>query len=207
MTGKTSWRIRGDAVNTCNCAWGCPCQFNSLPTHGNCEAFVAFEIDNGQYGEVKLDGLRVAAVYSWPGPIHEGNGTCLPVIDERASAAQRDALLHILSGKQGGAFFEIFASMVSTVLPPQFKPITFENDRDKRSGRIAVDGVGETIVGPIKNPVTGEEHRAQLTLPNGFEYRECEMANAVSLKARAGDKVLDYRNSHAHLNAFDWSNA
>lgn len=35
---KTPWRIAGDAVSICICAWGCPCQFNALPTHGRCEA-------------------------------------------------------------------------------------------------------------------------------------------------------------------------
>ena len=35
---------------TCNCAWGCPCQFNALPTHGRCEAMVAVRIREGHYG-------------------------------------------------------------------------------------------------------------------------------------------------------------
>jgi hypothetical protein len=24
-------------LDACNCDWGCPCQFNAKPTHGNCE--------------------------------------------------------------------------------------------------------------------------------------------------------------------------
>jgi hypothetical protein len=28
---KTSWRIAGEEVVNCN--WGCPCQFNALPTY------------------------------------------------------------------------------------------------------------------------------------------------------------------------------
>src|SRR5690242_10480914 len=36
---KTPWRIAGEEAGGCNCAWGCPCQFNALPTHGRCEGF------------------------------------------------------------------------------------------------------------------------------------------------------------------------
>jgi hypothetical protein len=207
MAGKTSWRIRGEAINTCNCAWGCPCQFNSLPTHGRCEAFVGFRIDTGAYGDTKLDGLRVAAVYSWPGPIHEGNGTVQPVVDERATPAQREALLRILSGQEGCAFFEIFASMTPNVLEPKFQAIDLEIDREKRTGRLASAAVGEAIVEPIRNAVTGEEHRARIVLPNGFEFQEAELASAKSISARAGDHVLEFTNTHAHVNTFDWGRA
>src|SRR4030095_8086564 len=52
---KTPWRIIGDETGTCNCAWGCPCQFNALPTYGRCEALVALRIREGYYGPTKLD--------------------------------------------------------------------------------------------------------------------------------------------------------
>ncbi len=31
---------------------------------------------------------------------------------------------------------------------------------------------------PIRNPVTGKPHFAQIRLPDGFEFREAEMASA-----------------------------
>ena len=40
--------------------------------------------------------------------------------------------------------------------------------------------IGETNIEPIKNPVTGEEHRARIVLPDGFEYKEAEMGNTVN---------------------------
>ena len=46
----TAWRIVADETGTCNCAWGCPCQFNALPTYGRCEALVAVRIREGHYG-------------------------------------------------------------------------------------------------------------------------------------------------------------
>ncbi len=59
-----NWEIKARSLGTCNCDWGCPCQFNALPTHGNCEAAVGFQIDEGHFGDVKLDGLRAAGLYS-----------------------------------------------------------------------------------------------------------------------------------------------
>ena len=52
------WRMKGIQISNCNCATGCPCQFNSLPTHGNCRAYVFFQVDSGHFGKVRLDGLR-----------------------------------------------------------------------------------------------------------------------------------------------------
>ena len=69
------WEIKGRELGNCNCAYGCPCQFNALPTHGDCHAVVGYQIDEGHHGDVRLDGLRAALIASWPGPIHEGNGT------------------------------------------------------------------------------------------------------------------------------------
>ena len=68
------WKIRGPEIASFNCAYGCPCQFNAPPTNGDCRAAVAMQIEQGHFGDVKLDGLRWAAVAAWPGPIHEGNG-------------------------------------------------------------------------------------------------------------------------------------
>lgn len=54
----TEWMIRGPSISSCNCSYGCPCQFNALPTNGNCRAAVGMQIEKGHYGKVKLDGLR-----------------------------------------------------------------------------------------------------------------------------------------------------
>ncbi len=87
------WRVQGREFANCNCAYGCPCQFNALPTYGCCEAINGFQIDKGNFGDVSLDGLRAIALYKWPGPVHLGNGTMQLIIDERADARQRDALI------------------------------------------------------------------------------------------------------------------
>ena len=68
----TPWEIHAVVVANCNCAYGCPCQFDALPTYGTCEAADGFHIEKGFYGGVSLDGLSAGMLAKWPGPIHEG---------------------------------------------------------------------------------------------------------------------------------------
>jgi hypothetical protein len=200
------WRIAGEEVVSCNCAWGCPCQFNALPTHGRCEAVAAWEIHDGYFGDTRLDGIRFARVYSWPGAVHQGNGTRLNIIDENATAEQRGVLLALESGAQGGLYFEIYAAVCPNVLETIFAPITIEADRERRRGTVVIRNVLESHIEPIRNPATGDEHRARIVLPDGFEYREAENANTVSLEVTAHGVAMRHANTYAQLNAFDWSN-
>ena len=184
----TEWFVKAREFSNCNCSYGCPCQFNALPTHGNCMASIAYQIDEGRFGDVKLDGLRAVATYKWPGAVHQGNGTMQLIIDERADGRQRDALLRVMSGKETkdmATVWWVYAAMCPTKLEPLFKPIEFEVDVDARRARLVVPGVVETVGEPIRNPVTGAEHRARIDLPNGFEYRLGEVASGTT-KATAG---------------------
>jgi hypothetical protein len=198
--GHVDWRIKGEEISTCNCDWGCPCQFNALPTHGNCRAIVGIRIDEGHFGDVRLDGMKAVAVFAWPGAIHEGHGEGLAVIDERASPEQREAILKILGGQETEPFatiFSVIAAMTETFHEPLFRPIEFEADHEKRTGHFSVADLVEANVQPIRNPVTGEEHRAKVTLPHGFEYIEAEFASSASKSA--GPIENDWSGRHAHF--------
>jgi len=114
----TQWTLHGREFANCNCSYGCPCQFNALPTYGKCWAVVGIQIETGRHGDTSLDGLRLAGIFKYPGAIHEGNGEALPIVDRRANDAQRNALLRIMSGqdtKPGATMFAVFASMLSKV--------------------------------------------------------------------------------------------
>src|SRR5918995_6445056 len=128
-----SWTIKGREFVHCNCAYGCPCKFNALPTHGDCRAVAAIDIEEGHHGETRLDGLRIAVVLAWPGPIHEGDGEALPIVDERASPQQREALLRIMSGEDtipGATFFQVFSTTYEKVHDPVFTKIDLDVDVD-----------------------------------------------------------------------------
>jgi hypothetical protein len=174
----TKWAIHGREFANCNCSYGCPCQFNALPTYGNCSAVVGIEIDRGNHGDVSLSGLRVAGIFRYPGPIHEGNGEALPIVDRRANEAQRNALLRIMSGqdtKPGATMFQVFFSMLSKVHDPVFADIDFTVDISKRRAQLKVPGYLETRGEPILNPITGAEHRIRIEPEGGFEFKVAEI--------------------------------
>lgn len=56
----TKWHINGVYVLACNCNYGCPCDFNARPTMGFCQGAVAFQVADGAYGDVRLDGQKAA---------------------------------------------------------------------------------------------------------------------------------------------------
>lgn len=203
----TQWRIAGEEVASCNCDWGCPCQFNAVATKGRCEALIVWEIREGHFGDVALDGVRFARVYSWPGPVHEGDGTRALIVDEGASAEQKQALEAMESGNAGGSYFEIFAAVCPNRLETRTAAIRLSVDRERRVASFEVEGVGESRIEPIKNPVTGAEHRARVVLPEGFEYKEAEVANTASARVSIDGVSFTLENTYAQLNAFDWSNA
>ena len=165
------WRIQGLDITTCSCDWGCPCQFMALPTQGFCHAAVGFHVAKGHYGQISLDGLSFGGLYAWPKAIHQGNGEAQPIVDARADAGQRDAILKIMSGddtEPGATVFNVFAATYTKVHSPLFKPITVEADLAAHTARFFVDGVVDARIAPIRNPVTGKPSYARIVLPDGF---------------------------------------
>lgn len=205
---KVSWHLAGEEVGSCNCAWGCPCQFNALPTAGRCEALIAYLVHDGRFGDTSLSGVRYAQIVSWPGAIHEGNGTRRFVLDEKMSPDQREALTELYSGRHGGTYFEIFASVCTETLEAIVAPMEVQINRQNRVATIRIPGIAQSEIEPIRNPATGEEHRARIDLPNGFEYKVAEMGNSLRWQVTgAGDDLtMEHRNTYAQLNEFKWSN-
>jgi len=195
------WMIRGVEFTNCNCNWGCPCQFNAPTTHGHCEAVSTGRIDEGHFNDVRLDGLRWTLLLAWPGEIAEGNGRQQAILDARADADQREALRKIVHGEStapGATHFFVFNSTMSQVLDPLTAPIEFEVDVDARTARVRIPDLVESSGSPIVDPNSGQEFRARIDLPNGFEYSIAETGTATS-RVRAGIE-LDLANSYGQWN-------
>ena len=197
---ESVWRIKGREFANCNCSYGCPCQFNALPTHGDCRAAVGFQIEEGHYRDVSLGGIRAAGLYAWPGPVHEGNGEMQIIIDEGASDEQRGAMGKIMRGEDTEpmtTMWSVFTTMCTKVYEPLYLPIEFEVDVDARIARLSVPGVVETSGEPIRNPVTGDIHRARIDLPHGFEYALAEIGSGTTRSTH--EIALDFENSYGQF--------
>ena len=195
------WMIRGSEFANCNCAFGCPCQFNSSSTHGHCEAIANVLIEEGNFNDISLDGLCFVMLLKWPGEIVAGNGQQQAIIDEHANPEQREALRKIAHGEStapGSTVFYVYNSTMSHVHETLYAPIEMSIDVDARRGHTKIDGLVESKGEPLISPFSGKEDRKRIHLPDGFEYTYAEMGSGNSKVTAAIE--LDLTSSYGQFN-------
>ncbi|HEX9756308.1 MAG TPA: DUF1326 domain-containing protein [Nitrospiria bacterium] len=195
------WMLRGKEFTNCNCAYGCPCQFNSPSTHGFCEAVASALIEEGYFNDTRLDGLSFCILLKWPGEIANGNGRSQLIIDERANEKQREAINKIAHGEStapGATHYFVFYSTMSEVLETLYAPIEISIDIDARKAHTRIEGLVESAGAPLIDPFSGQEARKGIHLPNGFEYTYAEMGSGNS-RVTAGIQ-LGFSNSYGQFN-------
>ena len=199
----STWKIRGMLLGACNCDNGCPCNFNAPPTTGDCEGGWTWHVEEGSFGGVGLDGLNFTVFADWPGAIHEGEGKAVAFYDERADGAQRDAILALVSGAEGGPW-AIFGSTYSFVEDPIAAPYELEIAGERSRLRIGDSVVLDTE--PIKNPVTGAEVHPRIQLPEGLIVKELDVLVSTRFRVDAGISY-DHSGKYVLLGPFDYSNS
>jgi hypothetical protein len=131
----STWQITGQYMETCNCAFLCPCIISNLaarPTEGECKAAVAMRIDKGEKDGVKLDGLSFVVMMHSPGAMGEGNMTVGLIVDDTATDQQVEAITAIATGSSGGPMAAL-APLVGKMAGIERRPIRFELDGLNRS--------------------------------------------------------------------------
>ena len=214
---KPTWKVHAYFLDACNCDWGCPCQFNAKPTHGNCEGVAGYHIVTGRYGtNVKLDGLNMALIASWPGPIHEGHGKASFYIDNRADEKQFEALSNIITGRAGGGPFVVYASTIEELQEPKRATVKFQakdirsrvsvfgGREDGKQSKQSQDIIAEAWLEPIRNPVTGKAHRAIIELPEGFESSRMDQTSIKTLVANDANLKFQYEGTYGSFSENTW---
>ncbi len=197
------WSMEADYVETCNCDYGCPCNFNGFPTYGFCRALVLYHIRSGSYGAVRLGGIDVVFAASWPKAIHEGNGTTQLFISKKATDDQRKAVLDIFSGKANGdGPFVLFAGTFKYVLEPQFADISVRIDGKKSS--FSVRGMIDVQLESFKNPVTGEEQDTKIQLPKGFIWKVADAAKSRMMRILTPSLNFDDSGKNAFYSVIEY---
>ena len=200
-----AWFMNGSLVGSCNCEWGCPCNFDAPPTYGFCDGFYALAIREGRFGDVPLDGLAFVFGGHSPGPVHEGGGTEILVIDERSTPEQAAAVERLWRGGGVGLPFDIFASVTETHLDPVTAPIEVKLDGIRSEVRVGGGEIFDLAIGRIKNPVTGEEEEIYLDKPTGFTSLRSEMGMSTRATFDAGGLVVDNTGRYAEYAEFSYS--
>ena len=201
----TRWHMRGKGYEFCNCDFGCGCNFAGFPNSkdGSCRALVGVHIESGDCGGVSLNGVKCAALVAWPKAIHEGNGQAVFVVDPSTTDQQVDALAQIFTGKLGGMPWELLGPTFA-VVGLEKAPITITGSG--RKSTFSIQGIGEGRGDAFKNPVTGEEHLANLDLPDGFIWTHGECGQG-SFAAKSGPLDLKFDKTNWIYYGVNWSNA
>lgn len=206
MTAGTqvAWQLAGNVILACNCEPGCPCNFNALPTSGDCEGGWTWTIESGEYDGVRLDGLSFALFADWPGAIHEGNGQAVVLIDDRADERQRAALETLALGRAGGPW-EILSHTVTHVDGPHV--VSFSVSADDFHSSVRAGDKLELRLQPIRNPVSGAESHPRIVLPEGFIWREGGIARSRAFTVTDGAVHYDHSGRYAAFARFEYRSA
>jgi hypothetical protein len=202
---NTEWRISGDYFEACSCDFVCPCPTSGLaarPTKGSCDAGLVFHIERGSHGDTRLDGLKFAVLLHTPGAMIAGNWTVGLVLDEQASAPQRDALTAIASGQEGGPMAAL-GPLVGTFAGAEVKPIRIERDGLRRS--VSIPGVLDIAI----EGVTGANTSEPIYFDNVGHPAASRLALAKASRGHMHGFGIDWDDTsgrnNGHFAPFAWS--
>jgi hypothetical protein len=197
--------MRGHLLGACNCAWGCPCNFDAPPTNGSCDGFYARLVEEGSFGDVALEGVKFLTGGHSPGPIHEGGGIEVMILDEDTTPSQREALERLFEGGGVGEPFDTFASVRATTLPTIVAPVEFKLAGIRSRVRVAGGDIFDLSMARIPNPVTGEEEEIYIDKPTGFTATRSEMGMSLVHRFNGGGMSWDHSGAYAEYCEFDYS--
>ena len=202
---RTGYRLRAKQMEMCNCDYNCNCQFGGFPNHGSCEFLMGLDITDGHFGDVSLNGVKVAFGAKYPKAIHEGNGHVVLFVDESATDEQVESLVSIFTGQAGGMPWEALAGTVGRLEGPVRAPISMHFDGRRSSMRIP--GILDVQMKPIKNPVTGEDQDVHIVYPGGgFFWNDGAIGTTAVMRIEYGDMKFEYPDHFASTSEVNWTN-
>lgn len=201
MTQKKNYHLKGHLLDACNCAWGCPCNFEEPPSYGSCEGVYHWQVEEGQYQGVDLAGLVISEISKFPEAIHLGNGTSVYLIDERANEEQRQAIETMVRNE---APFSVFIDLTAEFIG--FRYVPFQVTIDGINSHAVVPGKLDMHLTPMKNPVTGADELATLNKPTGFTSQVQELCTTSAFTAEADGLSVNFPGKYAEFCPFEYSN-
>ena len=204
-----AWNISGQYVETCSCDFVCPCILGQMavrPSKGSCTFAMAMQVERGSFGDVPLNGLTFIVLGMTPEEMGKGNWSVGLVIDDRATAAQRDAITAIASGAAGGPMAAL-TGLIGRFLGVEQASIRIEQDGKKftvTAGKL-VDMAGEGAMGIDPNVTE------PMYLENTGHPASSRLAVAHASKSHVHALGLTWEDAsgknNAHYAPFNWRSA
>lgn len=201
-----AWQIQGRYMETCNCAYVCPCIVTNLtgrPTEGGCKAVMGMLIEKGEKDGVRLDGLGFAIVVSSPGPMADGDMTVGLIVDERADQQQTDAIAAISTGAAGGPM-AMLAPLVSRMAGVEKRPIRFE-----ANGMTFTFEAGELVDQACEGVASMADPAEPIYLDNTGHPANAKLALARATRSSFHAFGIEWQDTsgarNGHFAPFSWS--
>ncbi|MGE0258976.1 MAG: DUF1326 domain-containing protein [Alphaproteobacteria bacterium] len=204
---EQNWSLRGEYMESCNCDYLCPCIYTNPQgpaTHDHCTALMAFRIDEGRSGAMRLDGLKFAFVIRSGKVMADGNWAFGVVVDGAADPDQRLALGKIASGEAGGTPAVIRQNLVGDFRGIEFQPIDFTIAGLTR--RVAIPGlVSFEIEGVLSRNRGGDPYYIDNTGHPANRRLALARSTETHVHAFGLDLDLSARGNNGHFAPFSWA--
>ncbi|MGI8655860.1 MAG: DUF1326 domain-containing protein [Pyrinomonadaceae bacterium] len=192
---KGGWAIRGELSETCTCSVPCTCNFGQGPSpHSYCHPFYSFDIREGRYGDVSLNGLHFGAA-------DLQNGETI-FIDERADQKQREALKIIAARVIDHASPEETEAKVKEI-SPRIRFAAVKQEYGDRHNHLMVAGLGEFAA----DYIMGLDDSQPLTVRNNTTWRIKDSIKAKTsvFRVKAGRDAIDTKNTNSNQGEFEYT--
>jgi hypothetical protein len=209
MADIPQWHVAGDWFDVCKC--NVPVSLRVRPGSDvrRREGILVWHVNEGNYGDVSLDGLNVLALGTFEGNIWRGESsvTVAMFLDDRADEQQLEALQTVFGGQAGGWPAD-FAKLIGEIRGMETAPIEFEIAADLASWRAEIPGKASAVAEALTGPTTPEGERVQTLNPPGSEVGPGGVATwGVATRDRADAFGFSWDRtgqSSKHI-PFDWS--
>jgi hypothetical protein len=165
----TDWRVRGSYFEGCNCEAICPCRsVGGVPggpsSYGVCYGSLSWHVLDGHFGDVDLTDLMVVLSLRYSDEVQPSTlWEVVLYVDERADAAQHDALAAIFLGRAGGSIASTWGPAIGEVRAIRRARITVEHlaprKRIEVAGYLIVEAEGDASApGNVQCGIPGYAH-------------------------------------------------
>ena len=197
-----AYSVKGTYFENCSCDIACPCGASNLAmpaTYDRCRVLLAFHIDEGEIDGIDVSGKSVALFADTPKQMIDGGWRVGAFLDASASDEQREKLMSVFGGEQGGPP-GMFAPLMGEMLGTETAAIEIEEEGRRHRIRIgdAVDIEVEDFVGADESTPTtfgNVAHPANTTLALG---------RATRSKINAFGFDIDLTGKNGHSAPFAW---
>lgn len=196
-----SWWAKGLIFENCTCQLVCPghIHFDQLCTHERCVGYWAIRIDEGQFADVSLAGLRSVIAFDSPQHMIDGNWTEILLIDEAATPDQRAAVETILTGRAGGPW-EKLAQFVGRWLDTRFAQIEFVDEETGKKVRIP------NLLQSVVTRIRGRDRGKPVLLDNMYNqiHSPSQVLAIGTTEYNDGTIRMNTSKTHGLYSNFDW---